>query len=115
MVKGSVSITVKKNLFPKIAAALPDLTSMVVEKTLNDVIVAATPLTPVDTSFLRNSAAVFMESSLTGYVMWAAHYAKFQEFGTRYIAPRLFATGGAEAVRPQFIRAMEAMLAGLGN
>ena len=113
--RGSVSLTIKKNDFRKIAGAMPNKTSAVIRKTAFDIITIATPNTPVETGFLRNSASVQMESEFLAIVMWAAHYARFQEFGTRWIAPKLFATGAAESVRPGFVSAMKQMLAGLGG
>lgn len=92
---------------------MPSRTSAIIRKTAFDIIALSTPLTPFETGFLRGSATVEMQGELLAFVYWAAAYAKYQEFGTRWIAPKLFATTAAEQVRPGFIRAMESMLQGL--
>lgn len=109
-----ISIGVKKNDFEKIARGMPAKTSAVVRKTAFDILALSIPRTPVDTGFLRNSASV-SATDTEAAIHWAAHYAAFQEFGTRYIAPRLFATSAAEAVRPGYVQAMKQMLSALGG
>lgn len=108
-----ISLEIKKNDFARLSGKLPRETSAIISKAAFDVITLATPKTPVDTGFLRNSATVAMENDFLAIVTWAAEYAAYQEFGTRSIAPRLFATGGAEQVRPEFTQAMKQMLKGL--
>lgn len=110
-----VTVKIKRNDFKKIAGTMPRKTQSVVRKTAFDIITAAAPATPVLTGFLRGSASVLTPSDFEAVIFWAAHYAAYQEFGTRWIAPKLFATGAAEQVRPQYVRAMENMLAELSR
>lgn len=107
--KAELSVEIKKNDFEKIARNLPYKTSLVVRKTAFDILRLSVPRTPVLTSFLRNSASVSWTETQAA-IFWAASYAIYQEFGTRYIAPKLFATSAVEEVKPFFIEAMKQLL-----
>lgn len=111
--RGNISVEIKKNDFKKIAGEMPRKTSAVVRKTAFDILRLSIPNTPVDTSFLRNSASVIQESEFSMLIYWAAHYAAYQEFGTRWIQPKLFATTAAETVRPLYAKALADMLQSL--
>lgn len=97
----SVTVTITSNKLPPMPAHLNAAVKDITKKALFDVVAIADPMTPVDTNHLR-SAKEITETS----VHWLAYYAAYQNNGTVYIAPKLFATTGAERVKPQWIRAL---------
>jgi hypothetical protein len=108
MVQPSVTVIIKKNEFKKKANAYPGKVSRIVRKTAFDILADANTETPYDTGFLAGSASISVADTQAS-IHWAAFYAMYQEFGTRYIAPVLFATRAADRHRPLFIAALETL------
>jgi HK97 gp10 family phage protein len=110
--KATLTLEIKKNDFEKLAKQLPNKTSVVVRKTAMDILAYSVPETPIDTGFLRNSASVSYNATQAS-VHWAAEYAIYQEFGTRYFEGKLFATHAVAKVEPLFVEAMKQLLESL--
>lgn len=101
------TIEVRANNLPRMASrfrpAVSDITGAALFKTLE----TATPITPVDTGNLRNTAQVrFHPGAFEGSVYWPAPYAALVNGGTRFMAPRPFATDAARIVGPQYVAAL---------
>lgn len=110
MAKGlEISVTVKKNEFHNAARNYPGKVNAVCRRTGFGIIRAAAPNTPVDTGFLRTAVTVVEFNQTLIGVYWSAFYAIYQEFGTRYIAGKFFATGAAEQNRWPFVEAIKAI------
>lgn len=79
-----------------------------VRKAAFDIEAIAKTKAPVDTGALRNSIGADFTASdgLTAMVGPTVNYAKYQEFGTRYITPQPFMGPAADIVGPQFEQAM---------
>lgn len=105
----NVDIVVKFNHLPLVPAQLEQAAAEVTNRALQTVIAIADPLTPVDTGDLKNLKEITMAApgSQTGIVHWTVDYALYQDKGTVFIAPRLFATTGAEHARPQWVAGMK--------
>ncbi len=125
------------NHFNQIADALPQVLSQVVRKTAFDGLGHMQGFIrsngQIDTGFMVNSGYVVTseestyqgganalpeipkaENPTTAYIAWAAFYAFFQNYGTRFMPGRPFVEPGIEATRPGFeaaCRAIEAKLA----
>lgn len=75
-------------------------------------VAAADPKTPKDTGRLVGTKVV--ESTGAGAsITYTAPYAGYQEFGTRYIAPRAFASGAADEVAPWYMAELGRAVEGL--
>lgn len=108
--KGTIRVEIKKNDFKKKAEAYPKKVSVIVRKTITDIQRLADPETPIDTGFLRTFKFVeFSDNGTKGTIHWIAAYALYQEFGTRFIAPKLFATRAVAAAKPNFIAALKSL------
>ncbi len=113
-------VEIKFNKFSQIAASLPTKVGEVVRKAAFDILARGSAYAPVKTSYLRNSGGVRVGGSMGGIfsggaatsaeVFWSAHYAIYQNFGTRFIAPVLFANRAASEVAPSFIAAMKSLV-----
>lgn len=90
-----VTIRVKFNNLGAIAAAMPDAVDLVLEKFIIDVDADAAVNTPVDQGYLKNSREVGGKR-----IYWPAHYAAYQNFGTRFMAARPFATNAVDKAMP---------------
>lgn len=119
----AVTLEIKKNDFPKLAKDFPFKVSIIVRKTANDILFEANANAPRDTGYMAGSSSVQFGKGIFGMgaagdsvtsaiVYWPAHYAAYQEFGTRYIIPKLFATNAAAMMRPIFISAMKSLIKG---
>lgn len=97
----SVTITITHNRLPPMPANLNRAAKDITKTALFQVVAIADPLTPVDTGFMKNAKEIGDD-----HVHWLADYAAYQNMGTVHVPPRLFATTGAERVRPQWIRAL---------
>ena len=116
---GTFSVEIRFNKFSAIAASFPAKVGEVVRKAAFDILARGSAYAPIRTGFLRNSGGVRVGSGMSGIfggggstsaeVFWAAFYAIYQNFGTRYIAPVLFANRAASEVAPSFIAAMKAI------
>ena len=113
-------VEIRFNKFAAIAASLPAKVGAIVRKAAFDILARGSAYAPVDTGFLRNSGGVRVGGGMGGIfgggsatsaeVFWAAFYAIFQNFGTRFIAPVLFANRAAAEVAPSFIAAMKSLV-----
>lgn len=114
------SVEIRFNKFSQIAANLPVKVGEVVRKAAFDILARGSAYAPVDTGFLRNSGGVRVGGGMAGVfgggaatsaeVFWAAFYAIYQNFGTRFIPPVLFANRAAAEVAPSFIAAMKSLV-----
>lgn len=113
-----IGVEITKNDFQKKANAYPQQVSRIVRKTAYDILRISTPLTPKRTGMLRSNTGVLTGARLAGgiagagsdtvaVVYWAQFYAVYQEFGTRRITPRLFATQATAIAKPGFIAALK--------
>ncbi|MDQ5960160.1 MAG: hypothetical protein QG592_1242 [Pseudomonadota bacterium] len=110
----NVTVTIKFNRFPEIAAALPGQTKAVVRKAAFDVEGQAKNRVPVDTGALKSSILTEIENGgLAAEVAPHENYALFVELGTRRMSAQPYMIPAADAVRPAFIAACEQMLKGL--
>jgi HK97 gp10 family phage protein len=64
----------------------------------------------IDTGNMLNSVQAVPESAFNWVVSVGAEYAIYHEFGTTKLPPRPFFTPAVEAIRPQFIAAMERLV-----
>lgn len=70
----------------------------------------AARLVPVLTGYLRRSEVIeFQDSGLTGFVAFWAHYAPYQEYGTRWIYGKWYLKRAHEQAGKQFLADMEAL------
>lgn len=109
-----VTVTIKFNKFPEIAAAMPSKTKAVVKKASFDVEGHAKNRVPIDTGALHDSILTkFENGGLTGIIAPHEDYALFVELGTRRQSAQPYMIPAADAVRPAFIAACKRMLEGL--
>lgn len=128
-----VNIIVIQDKFPLIAAALPQVVSLLVRKAAFDIQAWAAGAAPVDTGFLKSSIYVVTSDSSTygmgvtdggpnaelldevdrpespteAIVAVGANYGLYQEFGTVNMSAQPYLTPAVEAVRPQFEASLE--------
>lgn len=117
MARSTVVVKVTFNRFPEIAAAMPERTRRVVQKTGHDIEAGAKQRVRVDTGALKNSITTEEEDGgLTAIVAPHTDYAIFQEFGPaanaqgRQWSFTPYMTPAAEVERPRFVAAMKQML-----
>jgi hypothetical protein len=96
----SVTVEVRFNHFPGMPARLNGADRDIRMKWAQDVRAASIPYTPVDTGALVNNVTVE-----PGSVHWHQEYAAYQNMGTVFIAPKLFANHGADVATPGAIAA----------
>ena len=66
---------------------------------------------PVDTGYLRRSIVMeLLNNGFVGYVCANAHYAPYQEFGTRFMAAQPFMGPAVNKTRPEFMANMKKLL-----
>lgn len=120
MVTQNIHVEIKFNKFNQIASQFPVKVSVIVRKAAFDILARGKAYTPRDTGYLADSATVEVGSGMAGLfgggggmtsaiVHWPALYAMYQNFGTRYIAPVLFANRAANEIAPSFIAAMKSI------
>jgi len=96
----SATLSVRSNLFPRIAARFPVAAAGATNQAIARTIEVADPLTPVDTGALRGNKVIRAATGgdPSGEIHWAQHYAGYQEFGTvRGIVGKRYARQGAQA------------------
>lgn len=91
----SVTVVVRENHFPGMTGRLTVADRDIRMKWALDVRAASIPYTPVDTGALVNNVEVGV-----GSVHWVQDYAAYQNMGTVYIAPKLFANHGVDVATP---------------
>lgn len=101
---GSISIIIDLK-GAKLSAKAQRLAELATEKAAFDIEGHAKTMAPVDTGFLMSSI-VASGAGLGWRVDAGAHYAIYQEFGTRHMAARPFFIPAIETVRPTYIAAM---------
>jgi hypothetical protein len=116
---GTYSVEIKFNNFNAIAKSLPTKVGEIVRKAAFDILARGSAYAPIRTGFPLNSGGVRVGGGMAGIfgggtatsaeVFWAAFYAIYQNFGTRFIAPVLFANRAASEVAPSFIAAMKSI------
>lgn len=102
-----VEVIVNHNHLPRIAGrflpAVDDVTTLYLFKVHE----AADPNTPVDEGNLKNNVVVTpSQGGQGGQVHWLQSYAGYVDKGTIFMAPRLFATGAADLIGPQYVAAL---------
>lgn len=117
---GTLVIEVRFNKFQAIAAGMPAKVSVIVRKAASDILARGRAYTPVGlTGNLQNNTGIraggglggmFGGSGMSLEIFWAAFYAIYVNFGTRFMAPRLFANRAASEVAPGFIAAMKSLV-----
>lgn len=66
---------------------------------------------PVDTGYLRRSIIMeLLNNGFIGYICAYAHYAPYQEFGTRFMAAQPFMGPAVMKTRPEFMANMKKLL-----
>lgn len=91
----TVTIVERFNKFPGMPARLTAADRDIRTKWAFDVRAGSVPLTPVDTGALVNNVQVE-----PGSVHWLQDYAGYQNGGTIFVAPKLFAQHGVELATP---------------
>lgn len=114
MAATGVTVRVKSNRLPHLAAQVHALVANEVKAATFQVEAQAKAKTPVLTGTLRRSiVSRFEAGGLRGIVGPSVLYGKFVEFGTRRMGARPFMRPAAEAVLPRFrdgvIRALRAL------
>jgi hypothetical protein len=105
----SVTVEVRMNKFPGMPGRLQAADRDIRTKWGLDVRAASIPLTPVDTGALVNNVELGV-----GEVHWIQDYAAYQNMGTIFIAPKLFANHGVERATPGAIAAYRQLEGRLG-
>ena len=105
----AVTIRVKFNKFPDVAAELPREFDKIVDKFLTDVEGDATQFAPVRTGHLKNA-----RTREKNRVTWHADYAAYVNFGTRYMAAQPFVSNAVEANLPGAEAAVEDLARRIG-
>lgn len=104
------NLTVQDEDFKRKMERLPDSVRKYVQQALNQtaqtVMMRARQLAPVKTGRLMQSIYVEMVAEYTFKITCYVQYALFQEFGTRYIAPRYFLTRALQESRSEFLSIM---------
>jgi HK97 gp10 family phage protein len=104
------NVTVEDEDFRRKLDKLPDSVRKYVQQALNQtaqtVMSRARQLAPVKTGRLMQSIYVEMVAEYMFKVACYVPYALFQEFGTRYIAPRYFLTRALQESRSEFLSIM---------
>jgi HK97 gp10 family phage protein len=104
------NVTVEDEDFRRKLDKLPDSVRKYVQQALNQtaqtVMMRARQLAPVKTGRLMQSIYVEMVAEYMFKVACYVPYALFQEFGTRYIAPRYFLTRALQESRSEFLSIM---------
>jgi HK97 gp10 family phage protein len=90
----------------KLDGSLRKYTQEALRQTTQTIMQRARQLAPVKTGRLIQSIYVQMTSEYTFKVGCYVPYALFQEFGTRYIAPRYFLTRALQESASQFLSIM---------
>lgn len=103
----NVSISVSRNIIPKITAGMESRVAAINTKAAFDCIAQARP--PVDTGNLKNATSVTAASagSLTASANWHADYALHVEYGTARMAAQPYARPAVEAVKPGWVAALK--------
>lgn len=66
---------------------------------------------PVDTGYLKRSIIMeLLNNGFIGYICANAHYAPYQEFGTRFMAAQPFMGPAVKKTRPEFMADMKKLL-----
>lgn len=94
------------NKLPDASSNLRTAVNDVIDKFITDVDSLATPNVPVDTGKLKNSKEVEL-GDLNGKIAWTAEYAAFVNDGTRYMAPRPFASDAVAKAQPNLQEALK--------
>ena len=97
----AITVKISNDKLPKVATSFEAKVAEVTQLAIYQVVALADPITPVLTGDLRNKKIIGPD-----FVHWTMPYAAFQDKGTIHIAPKLFGTGSAERVRPEWIKAL---------
>ena len=103
-------ISVKLTGVDKLLRSLTEKSQKVTRDSINAVYASALKIqsearrkAPVDTGRLRSSISIrFLRGGLAAEVVAHVHYAKFQEFGTRFMKARPFLVPAYEKELPRF-------------
>jgi hypothetical protein len=96
----TVTVDVRVNKFPGMPARLAAADRDIRTKWAFDVRAASAPYTPVDTGALVNNVQVE-----AGSVHWLQDYAAYQNMGTVFVTPKLFANHGVDVATPGAVAA----------
>ena len=101
------NVTVEDEDFRRKMEKLPDslqkYLQQALQQTAQTIMMRARQLAPVKTGRLMQSIYVQMVAEYTFRITCYVPYALFQEFGTRYIAPRYFLTRALQESRSEFL------------
>lgn len=109
-----MKMIIKMNKLPQASEAVREGVAVALEKYALDVEAKATVNTPVDTGTLKNSLSTEI-SDTSVRLHWAAPYAAYVEFGTRYQEGQHFATDAAKEAEPALQAALADIESRLGG
>jgi len=113
-VAGSIKITIKKNNLDFASKEVREAMSTAMQKFQFDFEAQALSAVPVDTGTLKNSySSEVTDTSFRGH--FAAPYAAFVEWGTRFMAAQPYAEPAVRAVEPGLQAAIDDIAARLGG
>lgn len=115
MVKGRV--VVLSNNFDEIAGQSESRIINKMQTGMQNFLLVADRLTPVDEGLLKANKTIHVPSrsfgsNPKGKIIWNQHYGIYQEFGTVYNPPVLFATRAAAMVMPGYVRSFDGVFEG---
>jgi hypothetical protein len=107
----SLEFVIKFDHTPRVAPNARRFAAAALNTAVMTTIQVADPLTPVDTGLLKGNKAIVVASagSLEASVDWVQEYGVYQNFGTRFIAPKLFANQGVQAAEHGLVRDIAAI------
>ncbi len=110
---GAISVEVRSNRLPTIAASLTPGARAIVQKTLADVEGGCKARSRVDTGEMRNEWGSRMTGSASGEVYNNSDHVLPNEYGTVHMSAQPMAHPSADAARPGFEAAIKQLAAGL--
>ncbi len=110
----SISVEIKFNRFPAIAAKVPGATRALVQKTGADVEAGCKVRSRVDTGAMRNGWGFHMTGDTSGEVSNGVEHAIYNEYGTAHMSAQPMAGPAADAERPAFEAGAKALTDGIG-
>lgn len=109
MAPEGVVVVKLESRIPQVSPKIAELAGQVVRKTAFDLQARAQQIVPVDTGFLKGSITTTQTGPLSATVGTNAEYAAYVELGTTTQTPQPYLGPAAEAVRPGFEAAFQAI------
>lgn len=110
---GMISVEIRSNRLPTIAASLTPGVRAIVQKTGADVETGCKARSRVDTGAMRAGWSFAMTGDTSGEVSNAVEHVIFNEYGTATMSAQPMAHPAADAARPGFEAAIKQLASGL--